>query len=113
MLTTLNIGLAVEGHRDNEPDHVVGSVRTAFPGMLRGYRVAMSDTERTLVLRLELDRESSEHTYDFAGRIYKLACLWGQDCIAVKFAGIPSGDLIGPNAKAWGKYNPAFFIDYE
>lgn len=110
MLTTLNIGLAVEGCQDNDPYEVVARLRQLFPGSLNGYRIVMSDTERTLVARLKLVTETS---YDFTGRIYKLACLLGQDCIAVKFAGIPSGDLIGPAAKSWGRYDPRYFIDYE
>ena len=109
MLTTLNIGLAVEGHRDNDPHDVVARLRQLFPGDLRGYRVDMSDTEATLVARLHLQSDTS---YDFTGRIYKLACLLGQDCIAVRFGGVPSGDLIGPGAKSWGRFDPRFFIDY-
>lgn len=113
MLTTLNIGLAVEGCRDNTVEWTMESVRRLFPGRVCGYREDLSETERTMVVQVETDERMTEAGYDFAGRIYKLACLLGQDCIAVKFAGVPSGDLIGPAAKSWGRYDPRYFIDYE
>lgn len=112
LITTLNIGLAVAGMPDNDPQDVLTKVRALFPGSLRGYRVAMSDTERTFVCRLALD-PAHDTGYDFTGRIYKLAVNLGQDCIAVAFAGVPCGDLIGPNAKAWGKFDRRYFIAYE
>lgn len=110
LLTTLNIGLAVEGHRDNDPQAVLSAVRHLFPGSLRGYRVAMSETERTLVLRLA---DVDDGQYEFAGKVYRLANMFGQDCIAVKHAGVPTGDLIGPGAKDWGKFDRRYFIDYD
>ena len=111
MITTLNIGLAVEGHQDIDPQQVLTALRQVFPGQLNGYRVATSDTERTLVVRIEYT-PGEDTSYEFCGRVYKLACMFGQDCIAVAFSGIPSGDLIGPGAKCWGKFSREFFIAY-
>ena len=61
-----------------------------------------SDTERTAVVEL-----ASLPTVE---RLYTLSELTGQDCVAVY--SLPSGDgsLIGPKAKAWGPFNPTYFI---
>lgn len=111
-LTTLNIGLAVEGRRDNDPEQVIALLRQQFPGALRGHRVDMSETEQTVIARLQLG-SNVELGYEFTGRIYKLATFFGQDCIAVKFGSRGYGALIGPGAKSWGRFNDEFFIDFE
>jgi hypothetical protein len=65
--------------------------------------VVESDTETTTVLRTPvIDRQT----------VFTLAVVLGQDCIAVWHPlvhGQP-GELIGPDAAAWGEFNPEFFI---
>ena len=61
-----------------------------------------SDTETTAVL--ELDKMPTVE------RLHTLSETLEQDCIAVYSRPSCKGQLIGPRAKAWGKFNPSFFI---
>jgi hypothetical protein len=60
-----------------------------------------SDTERTLVL-------VADHVSD--GAAYRIAQALRQDCIAVYDTRTEFGRLIGPNAAAWGTFEPAYFV---
>lgn len=48
---------------------------------------------------------------EFRFRVFNAAVALGQDCIAV-YDGA-AGELIGPNAEAWGDFQPAFFVRPE
>ena len=113
MYTILNIGLAVEGRADNDPDQVVDLLKQVFgETSLRDWRVDLSDTERTVVAKLKL-ADGYDLGYEFVGKIYRLAYFFGQDCIAVQMGRRGYGELIGPGAKSWGKFNPDFFINID
>lgn len=43
-------------------------------------------------------------------QLYNLAYKLNQDCIAVYFPSTQTGQLIGPNAVAWGAFDPEFFV---
>lgn len=47
-----------------------------------------------------------------AGRLFKLSCALHQDCIAV-MDDDHHGALIGPSARAWGKFDSSRFIEIE
>ena len=48
---------------------------------------------------------------DFEGHIAALSYALRQDCIAVRYAD-GSGTLEGPDADAWGAFNPEFFVRF-
>lgn len=45
---------------------------------------------------------------DLVDVLYDVACELKQDCVAVAYSN-GSGRLIGPNAAAWGEFNPEYF----
>ena len=112
MIIELNIGLEV-ANGDNSMKArsaraVVASV--ALAGWATFDRRYYSDTEDTLVMVCHVP---SEDTALFNETIFALAQATQQDCIAVYYATGWAGELIGPNAAAWGAFNPDFFIRYE
>ena len=100
---TINIGLAVPGQYEPMPFGV------AYSAMIRAVghapcnlTQAQSNTEPTLVARFSQPARAN------LGDVYKLAEELGQDCIAVlDYDG--TGYLVGPRAKEWGEFNPAYF----
>lgn len=103
MTATVNIGLAVNGGGSVTPDHALAVLRTV--GGVRPLRAAVrqSDSEPTLVA--EIDRPL------YAAAAFAVADALHQDAIA-QFDG-RSGDLFGPNAAAWGRFNPTFFLNLD
>lgn len=99
-MQTLNIGLN---------RNVGGAVRAADVLMwiigsgrkVRAARVEQSNTEPTLVARVNAPLSDAE--------AYALCAAFDQDCIAQSADGI-SGELLGPNARQWAPFNPAYFI---
>jgi hypothetical protein len=108
----LNIGLNIEGslnaqsQRDSRAEFAREAI--AFRAEILGARRAVSTTEDTLVLSVELDGPRA----GFYHAIYNLALNLSQDCIAVYQVDADNGALIGPNAGAWGEFNPEFFIRF-
>lgn len=99
----LNIGHAIG---NTGTSHTLLEVLQAFArtGMaIAQVNVHESDTETTTVIRTP---DWDSHA------VYTLAQVLGQDCIACWHPlrdGQP-GELIGPNASAWGAFDPDFFL---
>jgi len=105
MHLTLNIGLARKG----QPDLGAGDVLLAVIDhgfTIHRYAGHTSDTERTLVV--EVDQAAVE----LEASTFNLSRVLGQECIAVHSA-LFGGALIGPQAAAWGKFTPQFFINLD
>jgi hypothetical protein len=103
----LNIGLA---RNDGAPNNTVAQVLQGmqYTGLVYCTgQLLQSDTEPTLVV--EVENTSGE---DVSYTVGQLAEMLGQDCIAVCElpAGPGCGLLAGPNADAWGEFNPEFFL---
>jgi len=47
---------------------------------------------------------------DFVEKLHDLCHVANQDCIAIHDG--ENGELIGPNAAKWGKFNPEFFVQF-
>ena len=67
--------------------------------------------EDSLVVRFELPRAWG--VIDVSGVAYVLAQNLEQDCIAVYFHDLDRGNLIGPNAAAWGEFDYNYFNRYD
>ena len=113
MIVELNIGLNVADNtrngqyaRDDRADLALATVRTL--GNVLAHRRAMSSTEDTLIVRMSVGGMAR-----LRGGIYELAELLQQDCIAIWNATDWSGELVGPNATAWGEFNPEFFLTFR
>ena len=71
-----------------------------------GGQVFRSDSEPTLVVKVQVPG-------GFFGAnwaVFKLSETLGQDCIGMYSPGLKTGKLVGPEAAAWGDFNPEFFI---
>lgn len=68
----------------------------------QAWRFATSDTEQTLVLKADQVRYAD---------LYLAASDLNQDCIAVRHH-CGMGDLVGPNAEAWGDFQTEYFIEF-
>lgn len=114
MYTELNIGMDVPGYKHElDPANVICTVEQLFgKDHLIGYRVDVSGDENTVVVRLDLPVDY-DLGYEFCGKIYKLALNLGQDCIAVKYASLTGGILIGPDSKSWGRFDSRYFVNYN
>ena len=98
----LNIGLRdAADTRDISVQEALAALRKRDVGIFDAV-VLHSDTERTLVIR----GVTHASLYD----IHAVAHDLDQDCIAVWSVGEQSGELIGPNAKVWGRFDPARFF---
>jgi hypothetical protein len=110
MKIELNIGLNVTGRTN---DKAAFNSRAAYALALLGLnfgRRAVSTTEDTLIVAKSVP---SEDMAAFRDTVHALAVSLEQDCIAVYNATAMSGELIGPNASAWGTFNPDFFIRFD
>lgn len=101
----LNIGLNVEDEQGNVIDvlkpSVVFNLLAAY-GIQNLHTVQHdSDSEPTLVIRCVAPSTDA---------IYALAMVLGQDCIAVWNVEQQAGELIGPRADKWGRFDPARFL---
>lgn len=112
MQIELNIGLNV-ANGDNSMKARSGRVVAAlcqFAGYVSLDRRAQSATEETLILVCQVP---SEEMFEFNELVFEAAMDLEQDCIAVYNATGWSGELIGPNAVAWGEFNPEYFIRFD
>lgn len=97
----LNVGLAdPKGGPNLDPEAVLAAIRAAG-GDVSASTVHTSDTEPTLVVTLSRALDD--------GAAFRLSEALGQEAIAQRFAD-GSGKLHGPNAAAWGEFNPEFFL---
>ncbi len=103
----LNIGLDSKTKGNIGGGTAIREVVSYF-GPASSFSFKHSDTELTCIASVRVNSEL--HYTDVENRIYFLARLLGQDCIAVYAPEQRKGTLIGPNAKAWGEFNPEFFI---
>jgi hypothetical protein len=108
MSIELNIGLNVEGsanvkgQRDSRAEFAINSLPARS-----SYRREFSETEDTLIVVCE------GSPADVSVVVEELAVNLSQDCIAVFNVETGAGELIGPNAAAWGEFNPEFFIRFD
>lgn len=117
MQIELNIGLDIAGSanfqslRDSRAQFALDVLSTtAVTQNILGSRRAQSGTEDTLIVKLNV---SSGAENRFRKAIFDLADDLDQDCIAAYNATGWSGELVGPNAAAWGEFNPEFFIRFD
>lgn len=117
MIIELNIGLDIAGttnttfQRDSRASYAFAWLRSRpYTQNILGARRAQSSTEDTLIVKLSV---SSGDENNFRKEIDELAYELDQDCIAVYNATGWSGELVGPNAAAWGEFNPEFFIRFD
>lgn len=103
MTATVNIGLAVRGGGHVSPSHALATLKTVGGARPLRATVQQSDSEPTLVV--EIDRPL------YAASAFAVADALQQDAIA-QFDG-RSGDLYGPNASAWGHFDPALFVTLD
>lgn len=98
----LNVGLRnAADTRDISVSEAIYRLRRGDVGFLEAV-VLQSDTERTLVIRGVTD-SSLFGVRDCAVDLE-------QDCIAVWNITDQCGELIGPNAEAWGRFDPSRFF---
>lgn len=107
MRLTLNIGLAREGNSNIGVGTALRELNNMGFAILR-HAGHTSDTELTLVVDAD-DKDQPGRD----NRIAMLSARLGQDCIAVYDYAAQEGDLIGPNAAAWGEFNPAYFLNLD
>jgi hypothetical protein len=102
-MATVNIGLAVNGAGKLNAAQAIAALRTIGGEDPICAAIHDSDTEPTLVAQLARPLN--------AAAAYEVARSLGQDAIAQWDRG--EGQLIGPNAAAWGLFNPAFFLTID
>lgn len=102
-MATINIGLARRGGALLRVEQALAALRTIGGIVPDRWAVRPSDTEPTLVA------ETRRPLY--ASAAYEVAKALGQDAIA-QWDGA-EGQLYGPNAQAWGLFNPAFFLTLD
>lgn len=102
-MATLNIGLAVRDGRQHSASHAAAVLRIIGGAYVTRAEVHESDTEPTLVAEV---RRPLNYTQLFA-----VARALQQDAVA-QWDG-SEGHLVGPNAAAWGTFNPAYFLDLK
>lgn len=102
MRIILNVGLARNDGKTVKVFDALWAIRNC--GIVVSHaKVYDSATERTLVIE-------GECSISVEGRVCEVARLLKQDCIAVYFPDRNRGSLQGPNADAWGKFDPRFFV---
>ena len=117
MIIELNIGLNVT-NGDNSDEFRAHRATTALKALacgaytqnILGSRRAQSGTEDTLIVKLSVSSGSEQRLRQ---ELFGLSEFLLQDCIAVYNATGWSGELVGPNAAAWGEFNPEFFRSEE
>lgn len=105
MTYIINIGLAREGNSNIGVGTVLREI-AARPITLHRYNVQHSDTEITVVAEVTINGAFTNPSRVF----HALARVLGQDCIAAYHVELKRGQLDGPNAAAWGAFNPEFFL---
>lgn len=104
MEVILNIGLNTNAGTTIEVNRALQAIADSGAFVLSS-EVFVSDTEPTLVATV---RDSERPGFD--NRMAMLSSALRQDCVAVYSTAESTGDLYGPNAAAWGAFNPEFFI---
>lgn len=102
----LNIGLNSRTNGNIGTGTVIREVISCFGAAAVTFK--HSDTELTCIACVSVNPDLRFDNLE--NRIHALARLLGQECIAAWVPFSQRGFLIGPNAKAWGEFNPAFFI---
>lgn len=117
MIIELNIGLNVTSGDNSVHALISRQIRalqflrnSAYLTNVLNNRLARSETEETLVVKLNA---SSGAENRIRQELFELAEYLEQDCIAVYNATGWSGELVGPNAAAWGAFNPDYFIRFN
>ena len=110
MKITLNIGLAREGKPNLTADEAAQAIRAVLSAGVVRFNQVVSDTEPTLIVACVGEPKLMGVYMD---QVYRTAVALDQDCIAVYWPEVKSGALIGPNAEAWGEFNPKFFFDAD
>lgn len=105
MTYIINIGLAREGNSNVGVGTVLREI-AARPITLHRYTVHNSDTELTVVAEVTINGPFTSPSRVF----HRLACLLGQDCIAAYHVELQRGQLDGPDAAAWGAFDPERFV---
>lgn len=109
MTYLINIGTDRSGQSAISPATVVAEINRR-PGLsLWDYAVHESDTELTVVARVSHLGMFTDVNREF----FRLARSLGQDCVAVLHEDTGLGALHGPNAAAWGDFNPEFFLQLD
>lgn len=103
MPALVNIGLAVNGGGTIKPHHALAALRAIGGVRTLLARVLQSDSEPTLVAEIVPPLTATN--------AYAVADYLKQDAIA-QWDG-REGSLYGPNAGAWGDFNPAFFVTLD
>lgn len=103
----LNIGLARKSNSNIGPGTALRALADDF--VILAYNIRPSDTEITeiTVVAEVINNFAPFSTYD---RVFHRATALGQDCIAANNTDTEGGVLIGPDAAAWGAFNPEFFL---
>lgn len=128
MILELNIGLHVQrAGADNSDGAVVARAGRAMRLLAETLALArifsrvettryendgQQVVERTLVVRAAVRGGRAA----IRRHVYRVALALEQDCIAARwtdFSGATTGELIGPFAEAWGKYDEKFFTPYD
>lgn len=117
MKIELNIGLEVANGDNSVPARICRHIRalqflrnSACLTDVLNSRLDRSGTEETLVVGLSIAFEDKSSARE---EMFELAQWVDQDCIAVYYATGWAGELIGPNAAAWGEFNPEYFIRFN
>lgn len=101
----LNIGLARQGNSNVGVGTVLREIASCGFRLVN-HAIHHSGTEITVVAQV-----NRRYGYTPAAECAAhLATLLGQDCIAVYNPERDFGYLAGPNAAAWGEFNPAYFL---
>lgn len=98
----VNIGLHTEDGKGITRDEAIFALRALNFKVLE-HTVVASDSEPTLVARVT-------HIGDPRACAHWTAERLRQQCIALWYPATQHGDLVGPQASAWGPFNPAFFV---
>jgi len=100
MTTTVNIGLNVSGGTNLTSVEVQAALINVGAATVVDAQIFQSNTEETLVFELGAALTPEQ--------AFAVSAALGQDCIAQYSNGV--GGLYGPNAAAWGDFNPEFFL---
>ncbi|KWK67212.1 hypothetical protein [Burkholderia ubonensis] len=107
----LNIGLV---RNDGKPDNTIlrtVTVLNRFGFVLAHADVQQSDTEQTLCAAVQFQRQSNHRAVH--DQLYAVCRELAQDCIAkasLDWTGKVSGELVGPEASAWGEFDSKYFL---
>lgn len=109
----LNVGLKIDALGD---EFNTDSICTARASLIQGHfarlgyavgmKLAQSATEQTAIVELHCAVQGLR----IGAVIRELSDMLGQDCIAVYWPTIDTGELIGQNADKWGEFNKDYFL---